>query len=94
MDDTKAIRAAEIIKERRNIIHFDKPFILVQDSSANLSFSNLIDAINILAADGWEISHMNYAGTTALALCKNPRYKAKTMPKLNDDQGIEDEEIS
>lgn len=79
-DEDKAIPAKDIVAKPYAIYQISAPYILLSDMSVNATFSNLVTAINILAAAGWEIGNLSYSSNYAFVLCKNPFYKPKKTP--------------
>lgn len=79
-DEDKAIPAKEIVANPEGVYQVSAPYIMISDMSVNATFSNLVTAINILAAAGWEIGNLSYSSNYAFVLCKNPFYKPKKTP--------------
>lgn len=79
-DEDKAISAKDIVSNPEGVYQVGAPYIMISDMSMNATFSNLVTAINILAAAGWEIGNLSYSSNYAFVLCKNPFYKPKKTP--------------
>lgn len=77
IDDTKSIRAKDIVDNPDDVYGFTRSHILIADSSINTSFSNLMDAINIMYDMGWELVNTHYYSTTMSAIMRNTNYKRK-----------------
>ena len=77
LDETKAIKAKDIVDDPDSVYGLMRSHILVGDSSANATFSNLMDAINILADAGWEVINTTYSPTYMFVMLRNPNYKLK-----------------
>lgn len=84
LDESKAIKAGDIVKNPDAIYQLNEPYILLIDQSVNVTFSNFIQAVNLLTLEGWEIGNLcAVSGTHMFVLCRNPRYKAKRRPEDN-----------
>ena len=77
LDETKMIKAGDLVKASEEIRYFLQPVILITDISSG--FSDFIAAANLLIEDGWRIEPMAQPGYM-MALCYNPRYKNKHVP--------------
>ncbi len=79
LDESKAIQAKDIVADPDSVYGLTRSHILVGDSSANATFSNLMDAINILADAGWEVINTTYnpAYMHMFVMLRNPNYKRK-----------------
>lgn len=89
-DEDKAIPAKDIVAKPYAIYQISAPYILLSDMSINLNFSNLVTAINLLAAAGWEIGSPSYNGKYAFVLCKNPFFKPKMMSDSEESRSSRD----
>lgn len=77
-DESKPINAGDIVKEPQMILGFLNQYILVRDLSPMSSYKNLIEAINILGAYGWEsLGLAADAGGYMYALVRNTNFKHK-----------------
>jgi hypothetical protein len=77
-DESKPIGASDIVKEPDIILGFLNQYVLVRDMSPLSNYKNLIEAINILGAYGWEsLSIASDAAGYMYALVRNTNYKQK-----------------
>lgn len=82
MDESKAIAAADVVKNPDDVLGLVQRYILLRDQSIfKSSFDNMIQALNILANYGWEPIHMFYADSSSqmFALLENIHYKQKNQ---------------
>jgi hypothetical protein len=79
LDETKTIKASDLVKSFEEVRYFLQPTILVSDTSANMTFSNFIAAVNLLIEDGWRVEPVGSQPGYMFALCHNPRYKRKNL---------------
>jgi hypothetical protein len=77
MDETKTIKASDIVSESDQIHFLQNMYILITDTSLNMTFTNFIAAVNILAEAGWEIGNPTISTNYIFAMCKNPHAKRK-----------------
>jgi hypothetical protein len=80
MDETRAIKAADLVADPDQAHFFQQAFILITDTSLNATFTNLVAAINMLAEAGWEIGNLTSDSSVMYVLCKNPHFKPKRKP--------------
>ncbi len=78
-DETKAIKAGDLVKEADKVHFIESQYIFLTDSSANMTYSNFIQAINYLTSLGWEIGNVVGGQGSMYVLCKNPNYKPKNV---------------
>ncbi len=74
LDESKIIKAGDIVKSAEDIRYFLQPIIMITDISTG--FADYIAAVNLLIDDGWRVEPMSQPGYM-LAVCHNPRYKRK-----------------
>lgn len=79
IDETKAIKAKQIVDEPDSVFAMNRAFIMLMDTSMTMSFNNLMDAINILHDAGWEVESMANYSTYMFVLMKNSHYKKKNQ---------------
>lgn len=77
IDDSKTIKAGDIVREPDAVYSFTSAYILLLDTTFSGNLNNLILAVNILADAGWEIGELEVEGTNAYVMCRNPNYKRK-----------------
>lgn len=77
LDESKTIKASDIVKNPDEIRYFLQPTIMISDTSANMTFTNFISAVNLLIEDGWRVEPMASQPGYMFAICYNPRYKRK-----------------
>jgi len=77
LDESKAIKAKDITDNPDEVYGLMRSHVLLTDSSMNATFSNLMDAVDILADAGWELVNITYDGGYMFAMFKNPNYKRK-----------------
>ncbi len=77
LDETKAVKAKDIVDDPDAVYGLMRSHILVSDTSVNATFSNLMDAVEILYNAGWEVVSTTYDSTYMFMLMKNPNYKRK-----------------
>jgi hypothetical protein len=76
LDETKAIKAKDIVDDPESVYGLMRSHIIIHDTSVNATFSNLLDAINIMYDAGWIVVNMTYS-TNMFVLMNNPNYKRK-----------------
>mgnify|MGYP000350541786 CR=1 FL=1 len=76
LDETKAIKAKDVVNDPDSVYGLMRPYILLNDVSMTGSYSNMMDAITILADAGWEVVEMSYY-STMYVMMKNLNYKRK-----------------
>jgi hypothetical protein len=77
-DESKAIPAADIVKEPEAIPGLLEQYVLLRDTSLMGNYTNTIQAINLLADYGWEFMQFtNDTGGTMYTLMRNTQYKRK-----------------
>jgi hypothetical protein len=77
IDETKSIKAQQILDNPDSIYGLDRAYIMLTDSSMTMSFSSLMEAINMLHDAGWEVTSMTNYSTYMFVLMKNLNYKKK-----------------
>lgn len=77
LDETKAVKAKDIVDDPDAVYGLMRSHILVSDTSVNATFSNLMDAVEILYNAGWEVVSTTYDSTYMFMLMKNSNYKRK-----------------
>jgi hypothetical protein len=77
IDETKAIKAQQILDDPEAVYSINRAYILLTDTSMTMSFSSLMEAVNILHDAGWEVSHMTSYGSYMFVMLKNLHYKKK-----------------
>ena len=78
MDETKPIKASDVVNEPDMIYRLVNFYVLVKDNSMTGSFKNMIEAINLFAERGWEVVALTHDSSGNMhALCKNPHAKSK-----------------
>ena len=78
MDDTKPMQAKDIVEDPESVYRFVNHYVLIQDSSMRGTYTNLIEAINLMAERGWEA--VSLAGNSSgymYALCRRTDFKRK-----------------
>jgi hypothetical protein len=85
LDPSKAIKAGDLVTSFEEIPYIVQPTILITDTSINLTYSNFIEAVNLLIEDGWRIDPPMYSSGYLFALCHNPRYKRKNPAETHED---------
>ncbi len=77
LDETKSIKAKDIVDDPDAVYGLMRSHVLINDSSMNATFSNLMDAVEILYDAGWEMINFSYDGGYGFVMMKNPNYKRK-----------------
>lgn len=77
LDETKAIKAKDIVDEPDEVYGLMRSHIMISDTSVNSTFSNLMDAIEIMVNAGWEVVNMTNNTTYMFVLVKNLNFKRK-----------------
>jgi hypothetical protein len=77
LDETKAIKAKDIVDDPDTVYGLMRSHALITDTSMSLTFSNLMDAIEIMVDAGWEVINFAYDSTYGFVMMKNPNYKRK-----------------
>jgi hypothetical protein len=79
MDESKPIKASEIVNDPDMIYRLVNYYVMVKDTSIGGSFKNLIEAMNLFAERGWEVVALTHGDSSGNmhALCKNPHAKSK-----------------
>lgn len=78
-DESKPIKAADIVKQPEAVTSLLQEYVMIRDMSMFGGYTNLIAAINIMANYGWETVSMAGDSTTGnmYALCRNTHFKRK-----------------
>lgn len=79
IDDSKSIKAQQILDNPDSIYSLERAYIMLTDTSMTMSFSNLMEAINLMHDAGWEVNTMSTYGSYMFVLMKNLNYKKKNM---------------
>ena len=77
IDETKAIKAQQILDDTQAVFSLNRAYIMLTDSSMTMSFSSLMEAINVMHDAGWEVTSMTNYSTYMFVLMKNLHYKKK-----------------
>ena len=77
LDDSKAISAKDIVKDPEFVYGLNRAIVMVIDTSMNSTFSNMVDALNILYDAGWEVEAMTTENYVMQVILKNTHYKRK-----------------
>jgi hypothetical protein len=77
LDDSKAINAKDIVKDPEAAYGLHRAILIVTDNSMNSSFSNMVDALNILYDAGWDVVTMTTENYVMQVILKNTHYKRK-----------------
>ncbi|MGJ3237204.1 MAG: hypothetical protein ACFE0Q_00715 [Anaerolineae bacterium] len=79
LDESKALKAKDIVDDPDAVFGLMRSHVLVTDSSLNATFTNLMDAIEILVNAGWEVINVTYDGGYMFAMMKNLNFKRKNF---------------
>lgn len=80
LDDSKAIKAKNIVENPDDAYTLSRSHIMLSDQSVGATFSNMIDAINIMYDLGWEVVSSTYSTNNFMfVLMKNTNYKRKNL---------------
>jgi len=79
LDEAKAIKAKDIVENPDDAYGLTRSHIIISDTSVGGSFSNMVDAINIMYDMGWEAINMTYDSSYMFTLMKNSNYKRKNI---------------
>ena len=77
IDDSKFIKAQQIIENPDGVYNLDRAYVMLTDTSMTMSFSSLMEAINLMHDAGWEVNNMTNYGSYMFVLMKNTNYKKK-----------------
>lgn len=77
LDESKVIKAKDIVENPDDVYGLMRSHVMITDTSMNATFSNLMDAVNIMYDAGWEMTAMDYDGGYMFAMMKNINYKRK-----------------
>lgn len=77
LDETKAIKAKDIVDDPDAVYGLMRSHILLTDTSMTMTFSNLVDAIEILVNANWDTVNMAYDSGTMIVMMKNLNFKRK-----------------
>ena len=77
LDESKVIPAKDIVEDPDAVYGLMRSHVLISDSSINATFSNMMDAIEIMVESGWEVINMAYEGGVIFMMMKNLNYKRK-----------------
>lgn len=80
VDETKPIKAKEIVDNPDMIMGFMNEYLLITEYSPRIRYSNALQAMNILSAYGWETINTSMDGNgNIFALIRNTHYKNKNV---------------
>lgn len=80
LDETKAIKAKDIVDNPDDVYGLNSSHIMLSDQSVGATFSNMMDAINIMYDMGWEVVSSNYSPNNFMfVIMKNTNYKRKNI---------------
>lgn len=79
IDETRVIPAKEIIDNPEDVLGFQRAYIMIIESDGVYRFVKLLEAMDILATQGWELVKIDIETSYGLALWKNPHFKAKNV---------------
>ena len=77
LDDSKVIKAKEIVDNPQAVDTITRPYIMVTDTAYSGKFDKLIDALEILAHANFEVVNFTGDTTTVLVMCKNLSFQRK-----------------
>lgn len=77
LDETKALKAKDIVDDPDSVYGLMRSHIMISDSSVNSTFSNLMDAIEIMVNAEWEVVNMTNNTSYMFVLMKNLNFKRK-----------------
>jgi len=80
IDETKTIKAKDIVENPDDVFSFMQSHIMVGDNSmSGQKYDNMVGAINILFDAGWEIAGVtsNASLNNMTVIFKNTNYKRK-----------------
>jgi len=77
LDESKSIKAKDIVDDPDSVYGLMRSHMLLVDTSMTTSFSNMVDAIEILVNAGWDSVNMAYDSGTMIVMMKNLNYKRK-----------------
>lgn len=77
LNETRTIKARDIINEPDAVYALTRPYILVGDDSLTGRFDSLLEALAILKDAGWDVVEAMYPGASMLVLLENTNYKTK-----------------
>ena len=79
LDESKAIKAKDVVEDPDAVYGLMRSHVMVSDSSNNVTFSNLMDSIEIFVHAGWDVVSTNYSPPYMFVLFKNPNFKRKNQ---------------
>jgi hypothetical protein len=77
IDESKSIKAQQILENPDAVYSLNRAYVMLTDSSMTMSFSSLMEAINLMHDAGWEVNTMSSYGSYMFVLLKNLNYKKK-----------------
>lgn len=77
IDETKIIKAQQILDEPDAIYQLNRAYIMLTDTSMTMTFSNLMEAVNLLHDAGWDVNSMTNYGSYMFVMMQNKHYKRK-----------------
>ncbi|MEO1287218.1 MAG: hypothetical protein AAFV93_05580, partial [Chloroflexota bacterium] len=60
LDETKTIKAKDVVNNSDSVYGLMQPYILISDDSITGRFDNLLEALAILKDAGWDVLQMSY----------------------------------
>jgi len=79
IDETRVIPAKEIIEDPDAVRGFQRAFIMIIEADSVYRFTKLLEAMDIMALQGWELVQLDIETSYGLTLWKNPHFKAKSV---------------
>lgn len=78
VDESKPIKAKEIVNNPDMIMGFMSEYLLITEYSPRIRYSNALKAMNVLSTYGWETINTSMDGNgNIFALIRNTHYKNK-----------------
>ncbi|GAB5493905.1 MAG: hypothetical protein Phog2KO_41200 [Phototrophicaceae bacterium] len=77
LDESKVIKAKDIVEDPESVYGLMRSHVMIHDSSNNVTFSNLMDSVEIMVEAGWEVVSTNYSPPYMFIMMKNPNFKRK-----------------
>ena len=79
IDETRVIPAKEIIEDPEAVRGFQRAYIMIIEADSVYRFKQLLEAMDIMALQGWELVQMDIETSYGLILWKNPYFKTKSV---------------
>lgn len=80
MDESKAIPAEDVVNNPADVLGFTQRYIMLREQNfMRVNYTHTIQAINVLAAYGWEPAQITYDSTNNImfTLMENLHHKRK-----------------